>query len=317
MDNIYLIYGNENYLIEKKINEIITSNDIEKDNIIKYDLTEVNVKEAIIDASTVSMFETKKLIICENCKFLTGDNKKEVNHDLDILLNYINNPYSGTVLVFVVNNEKLDERKKIVKELKKVCNVSICNKVESYNLNNYLLNYVKDRGYNINNSSIDLLIKISGIDLNILINELDKIFIYKDNEKSITDEDISSLATRNIDDNIFLLTNSIMDKNKKESLNIYNDLISLGEEPIKLIGALSNQFRLLLQVKLMVKNGYNDSEIISTLKEHPYRIKLSKNNPYQIKDIKNSILKLSLLDYDIKSGKIDKFEGFQLFLLSL
>ena len=317
MNNIYLIYGNENYLIDKKINEIIDKNNIEKENIIKYNLNEVNVKEAIIEASTVSMFQTNKLVICEGCNFLTGENKKEVNHDIDMLLNYINNPFDDVYLVFIVNKEKLDDRKKIVKELKKLSTVCECMKVESYNLNNYLSNYIKEKGYNIKTNDIELLISIAGVNLDNLISEIDKLLIYKDEDKNITSADIKDLVCTNIEDNVFSLTNAIMENNRDKTMKIYEDLIVMGEEPIKLIGMISNQFRLLLQVKLMVNNGYSDNEMISTLKEHPYRIKLAKNSIYSISKLKKNILELSKLDYDIKSGKIDKNLGFELFLLNV
>lgn len=317
MNNIYLIYGNENYLIDKKINEIIEKNNIEKENIIKYNLNEVNVKEAIIEASTVSMFQTNKLVICEGCNFLTGENKKEVNHDIDMLLNYINNPFDDVYLVFIVNKEKLDDRKKIVKELKKLSTVCECMKVESYNLNNYLSNYIKEKGYNIKTSDIELLISIAGVNLDNLISEIDKLLIYKDEDKNITSDDIKNLVCTNIEDNVFALTNAIMENNRDKTMKIYEDLIVMGEEPIKLIGMISNQFRLLLQVKLMVNNGYSDNEMISTLKEHPYRIKLAKNSIYSINKLKKNILELSRLDYDIKSGKIDRNLGFELFLLNV
>ena len=317
MENIYLIYGNENYLIKKKLDEIITKNNIEKDNIIRYNLDEVIVSEAIIEASTVSMFQTSKLIICEGCKFLTGENKKEINHNIDMLLEYINHPFSDVYLVFIVEKEKLDDRKKIVKELKKISKVVECKKIENYNLNSYLENYIKDKGYIITSKNINLIISIAGLDLANLINEIDKLLIYKDTDKNISEDDIKNLICVNIDDNIFALTNAIMNNQKEKIIKIYKDLISMGEDEIKLIATLANQFRLLLQVKLMKNNGYSDNEMISTLKEHPYRIKLAKNSLFGEDKLKDKILKLSELDYKIKSGNIDKNLGLELFLLDI
>ena len=111
MDNLYLIYGIEDYIIDEAIKKIITDNNIIDDNIIKYNLDEVNVSLALEEASTVSMFDSKKLVICEGCTFLTGENKKEINHDIDSLIKYINNPFTDVFLVFVVRKEKLDDRK--------------------------------------------------------------------------------------------------------------------------------------------------------------------------------------------------------------
>ena len=123
MDNVYLIYGDEEFLIDKEIKNIINKFNSSMENVARYNLDESNVREAIEDACTISMFETNKIVICEKCNFLTGENKKEVNHDIDSLIKYINNPFSDSVLIFVVRNPKLDERKKVVKELKKCSKV--------------------------------------------------------------------------------------------------------------------------------------------------------------------------------------------------
>ena len=68
---------------------------------------------------------------------------------------------------------------------------------------------------------------------------------------------------------------------------------------------------------MMRKSGYSEQEIISTLKEHPYRIKLAMNNNYSIEDIKRIMLKLSELDYEIVTGKKDKYFGMEMFLLNV
>ena len=91
MDNVYLIYGDEEFLIDKEIKNIINKFNSSIENVARYNLDESNVREAIEDACTISMFETNKIVICEKCNFLTGENKKEVNHDIDSLIKYITN----------------------------------------------------------------------------------------------------------------------------------------------------------------------------------------------------------------------------------
>lgn len=106
MKNVYLIYGEEEYL--KKLNKIIGESGVTNDNIITYNLDEVDVENAIEEVCTVSMFDSNKVIICEKSSFLTGDNKKEINHGIDALIKYINNPFDDVYLIFIVRNAKLD-----------------------------------------------------------------------------------------------------------------------------------------------------------------------------------------------------------------
>ena len=163
---------------------------------------------------------------------------------------------------------------------------------------------------------VRLIIDKVKYDLSNIINECDKLINYKDNDKNITKEDIDNIIRENIEDDIFALTNAILQKDTKKSIKIYKDLLLMGEEPIKLIVMVANQFRLILQVKLMIKNGYKQIEMASIIKEHPYRVKLALSSDYSEEELIKNIKKLYKLDYDIKVGNIDKNFGFELYLLS-
>lgn len=314
--NTYLIYGLENYLIDEKIKEIKDKTKVEEDNIITYDLSNDSIESVLVEASTVSMFSDKKLILCDNAFFLTA-NKSLSEEELDDLTKYLENSFEDVYLIFIVRDEKVDSRKKITKLITKISKVFDCNKIESYKLSNYISDYIRDKGYSISSSTVELIISKVGYELSNIIKELDKMFIYKGEDKKITKEDVEDVITNNLEKNIFELTNAIVNREKDKINTIYNQLIKSGEDPIKLIVTLSNQFRLIIQVKLMRSGGYSEKEIVTTLKEHPYRINLAMKSTYNIEDIKNILLKLSNLDYEIVTGKTDKFFGFEMFLLDI
>ena len=314
--NTYLIYGLENYLIDEKIKEIKDKTKVEEDNIITYDLSNDSIESVLVEASTVSMFSDKKLILCDNSSFLTA-NKSLSEEELDDLTKYLENSFEDVYLIFIVRDEKVDSRKKITKLITKISKVFDCNKIESYKLSNYISDYIRDKGYSISSSTVELIISKVGYELSNIIKELDKMFIYKGEDKKITKEDVEDVITNNLEKNIFELTNAIVNREKDKINTIYNQLIKSGEDPIKLIVTLSNQFRLIIQVKLMRSGGYSEKEIVTTLKEHPYRINLAMKSTYNIEDIKNILLKLSNLDYEIVTGKTDKFFGFEMFLLDI
>ena len=64
--------------------------------------------------------------------------------------------------------------------------------------------------------------------------------------------------------------------------------------------------------------GYSESNIANELSCHPYRVKLALEKIYSLNkiDLKLLLEELSELDIKIKSGDIDRFVGFELFLLS-
>ena len=313
--NTYLIYGLENYLIDENVNKIKKSLGI-VENVIKINFEEDNINTLLVEASTVSMFSDKKLIICDNSSFLTSS-KSLTDNELEDLTRYLENQFEDVYIIFIVREEKIDSRKKISKLITKVSKVYVCNKIENYRLSNYLSDYIRDNGYSISSESVELIISKVGYELSNIIKELEKLFIYKGKDSKITKEDIEEVVTNNLEKNIFELTNAITNREKNKINKIYNDLIKSGEDPIKLVVTLSNQFRLIMQVKIMRNSGYSEKEIVSTLKEHPYRINLAMKNIYDINELKKILLKLSKLDEDIVTGKVDKYFGFEMFLLYL
>ena len=311
----YLIYGLENYLIKKNINKIIDELKVTSDEIINLDMNYDSINDLIMEASTINMFSTKKLIICDNSTFLSSSSDK--NDNIDELIKYIENAFKDTYILFILREEKIDSRKKICKILSKEAKVYVCEKIESYKLNNYVMDYIRNNGYSISSKNIDFLLSKTHYELSNVINEVDKLFIYKDKDKKITEEDIEKVITRNIETNIFELTNAIIKKDRSKIEEIYKDLLLSKEGPIKLIITIANQFRLYLQVKIMRNSGYSEKEIVSTLKEHPYRINLAMNNNYTIEELKDNLRKLSKLELDIITGKVDEKLGFEMYLLNI
>ena len=112
--NFYLIYGLENYLIDEKVNDIINNNNYETEDIIRFNLDENSVNDLLIEASTVNMFSNKKLIICDNSSFLSSSSKIS-EEELNNLSKYIENSFEDVKIIFIVREEKIDQRKKITK----------------------------------------------------------------------------------------------------------------------------------------------------------------------------------------------------------
>ena len=311
---IYLLYGLEKYLIDKKIKDILVENNIDSINTNSYDLNVDLLSNIIDDCMTISLFSEKKAIIVYNSNIFTAK-KNSIEQDTNVLEGYLSNINPDTILIFVLYEEKLDERKKIVKTLKKYANIK--NFSNDININNL----VKDmfNGYQISNSTINLFIDRVGKNLSILSQEANKIITYKNNDTNIIDSDIINLTNKSFDVDIFALVEAIVSKDKSKALNIYYEMLKYNEEPIKIIVMLANQFRIIYQSKEMYKKGYTESDIATTLEIHPYRIKLALNKAkeYSNKSLLNYLKKLSDLDVGIKTGNINKEIGLELFIINL
>jgi DNA polymerase-3 subunit delta len=307
----YLLYGTEDFLIKKEINKIKESNNITNQDITYFNMEEVPLKEIIDEAATFSLFNNNRLLIVENSYIFTAINKKK--QDTTSLENYLKNPNKNNILIFTVITDKLDSRKKIVTLFKENGNVKEFS--SNFNLENIVLDMIKP--YNISSINLKLLIDRVGKNLNILNQEINKLKTYKDNDFNITKEDIIEVTTETIDTDIFHLVDNIVLKNKEKALKSYYEMIKIGEEPIKIIVILANQFRLIYQVKQLSKKRVSIFDMMSLLgqKKYPIEKALERSKMFSDELLLNYIHKLSELDINIKSGHIDKNIGLELFIL--
>lgn len=310
--NTYLIYGNDYGLIKREIDKI--TNGIT--DVVKYDLLVSNVSDVIEEASCMSLFGDKKVVIGENALFLTGTNTS-VNHDIDYLTSYVNAENHDNIVILTVVQDKLDERKKIVKLLKK--NVTVIHKetIDEKDLPKFVIKEFLNNGYKIDYKTASYFVDYVGKNVDILLSEINKMIVYKDTDKEIFIEDILNISSKGFNDNVFDLSDAIMKKDFKKIFSCYNDLMFLKEEPIKIIALLASQFTLVYQSKLLSKEGFMSKDIASTLKVHPYRVKLALETNYPDFELKDILKKLHNLDYEIKTGKVDKIVGLENFLLHL
>ncbi len=312
MNNNYLIYGVDKYLIDKEIDKIIKKNKIDNNSIIRYSLNEDSIDNILEDANTFNLFSDTKLIIVNDANIFASSNDILT----DKIINYLNNYNNKSYLVFTLLSDKIDNRKKITKVMSDKGNIINLNKKEVDT--NYIISYLKDNGYQINMSDARMILNKTGNNLFSINNELDKLMLFKLEDKVIDKNSIDLLINENIDSSLFALVDSITNKDKDKMLKLYHECL-LESDPIMIINMLANKYILLYQVKRLISDGYSDDKIAKELEVHPYPVKLARNMcySYSVKEILDIILKLANLDKDIKLGNVNGEVGLEFLLLSI
>ena len=308
----YLLYGEEDYLINQELNKIIKKEKIDSNSISNYDLELDSIKNIVDDCQTVSLFDPKKIVIVNNCNYFNRVKNNE--EDVSLLLDYLSNSNPDTILIIISHNSSVDSTKKISKKIKDIGKIIECNKVDSSSAASKMFD-----GYKINKKTIDLFVERVGEDISILHQEAEKLKIYKIDEKEITEKDILDCATYSIDTDIFKFIDNIINKNKEEALTTYYELLKNNEEPLKIIVLLANKFRLMYQVSILYKKGLSNNEIATTLGVHAYPVKLAiqAGLRYPEKILLNFLNQLADLDTDIKTGKVSPELGLELFIMKV
>lgn len=311
MKNFYLFYSDDKSILNKEIDNLKNKLNINEDDIIYYDIIDVN--DIIDEALTISMFSLNKFIIIDSTSYLSE--KKEINN-ISLLEDYFNSYNSNSYLVFISNSLSVDSRKKLYKLISSKGEVKKLEVNDEY-LNKYIRSYLKDNGYDMNNLDITCFINRVGNNIDNITNELDKLMLYKLDNKVITKDDISLLVEESIDNPIYDLVNFILKNDNNKALKLYYKFISDGMDAIGLIPIIASQIRLLFQVKRLYNSGKSNDEIAKILEfKSVYRVKylLSDSYYYSEDDLIKYLSKLADIDKNTKLGLIDGKVQLELFI---
>ena len=152
--------------------------------------------------------------------------------------------------------------------------------------------------------------------LAVIENEVEKLSLYGD---EIHAEEAEALSVRTLDDRVFDLCGALCAHDLKKAFRLWKDLDAGQLDPIYLSATLAAQFRFLYQVSVLMGCGLSKGAIAEQLHAHPYRVQMTMAQCRALSsDQLLGILKrLADLDQRIKSGRVDKKLGFELFLLSM
>lgn len=320
---IYLLFGTETFLLQETKDLLIKNGllEDEKDfNLSIIDMEETPIEVAISDAETLPFMGERKVVIIQNPYFLTAEKSKEkVEHNIQSLEQYIKEPVPFTILVFLAPYEKLDERKKIVKQLKANAEVLTVNTLTDQDLYRWISERVNQYEVTISSPAIQELLQVAGTNLMIIAQELEKMCLYVGANGSITEDTVRLLVPRSLEQNIFSLIDKVVNRKLNEALRIFYDLLQNNEEPLKILSLLATQFRLIYQVKVLSKQGYGQQQIAGNIKIHPFRVKLASGqaNLFSEEELLGIINQLADADYEMKSGKKDKQLILELFIMHL
>ncbi len=316
-----LIYGNESFLLEQALHKRLKSlvNVQDTMNTVFYDASSssFSILQVIEEAQTLPFFSEHKVLVIQNCTFLTrGVNLKD--NEISELLQHLARPIETCTLIFMHDNDNLDTQKKITKKITELCEVDHVKKLETNEFRQFLISLLKEKNIKMNSEAFDEFLKRMDNNMSVSYHETEKLALYG---SQISLEDVEALISRPLDNEAFHLVNALMDKNLKQALHIYNDMMILNMEPLSFSGLIASQLRLLYQVASLDREGYHRQEMINKLSPannvNVYRLNkmltlARQTSPERILGILNY---LSNYDHRSKIGLVDKKFGFELFLI--
>ena len=318
---IYLLYGEETYLLEQQLKKIKKNFGelIKGINYIAID--ENNVQELIADIETPAFGYPNKLIIARNTgifkregKGRSGGASKELKDKInDYLKENVDMINDTVVLVFVENEAEKNSIFNTIEKIGLVCNFEEQKPFQIIKRLKFICNSYK---VNVDENTLQYLIESCGTNMQDLINETRKLMEYAGENGKIQKQDVDKLCIKKIESVIFDLTDNLGQKKVKEAIDVLYNLIAAKEPVQKILITLYNHFKKLYFVKIAVANN---KDVATSLNLKPTQMFLINKYKIQAKGFKTSQLRkiiqeLQDLDYKYKIGLIDINVGLEAIL---
>lgn len=321
---VYVLYGKDRYRMRQFV-EALSDKLLPPDErdlgIVRYDTSETPIEEAVAEADTMPFFASRKLVLVRDVSVLAAATGKEskLEHGTDALIAYLKQPCESTVVVFQVMAEKLDERRKVVKLLKEQDALLAFQELQENDLLQWTVKRAEEQGRTMGRDAAQLLLARTGTNMQQLAHEVDKLCLHAGHGGAVTSGDVESLIASTVEEDVFALIDAMASLQVDKALKLYAELLLRREEPIKIAALVARQFRIMLQVKELEQQQYSPQQMAGQLGLHPYVVKLAadKAKRFTAQTLGRHLSKLAELDYGMKTGRVDKTLGLELFLLSL
>jgi len=268
---------------------------------------------------TPNLLAPKRLVIVKNL-ILKGA-EKEQEEILEFLKKNKNLPENKDLIVVFWESGAVKREKSIYKFLDKCAKNQNFEKLAGAKLNAWILKRIKeiDGKSEISKQALEKLIVFCGDDTRILNNEIQKLINYSAG-RMISEKGVEKLVKSNLNENIFKTVDALGNNDKKEALQLFHRHLESGEDPFYLFSMFVYQFRNLLKVADLKENqNFNENEIVRVSKLHPFVVRKSLNQirKFSFSKLKKIYQKLSLLDQEIKTGKIEIKLALDKFIVEL
>lgn len=311
LSNIILLYGEERYLRKQYSDIIFARFGGEKDgmNTHFYDGKNLNIGQIIDQAETMPFFADKRVMVfTDTGLFKTGG---------DQLAEYLNEPCESAAFIFC--ESEVDERSKLYKTVAAKGNVAQIDFQSRERLQGVIGSFLKKENKKISLDTANRILDKIGTDMAMLRSELEKLVTYCMDRDIITDEDVDTICSENIEDRIFDMLDAIADRNARRTMDLYYDLLALKQPPIKTLALLERQYNQLLQVRLLRDAGELKDTIAQKLSIRGYFIGkyMAQASRYSAQELKRILKRCIQTDEEIKTGKITDVLGVETLLISL
>ncbi|SFH57402.1 DNA polymerase III, delta subunit [Pseudobutyrivibrio sp. OR37] len=307
--NLYLIYGEEDYLKLQYKNKLIAAlvNEGDNMNFSKYQDSGINTAQIIDQAETMPFFAEHRVILIENSGF-----GKKMPEDLG---SYLSSIPEFTVLIFV--EPSADKRGKLYKAAK-ACGRDIeINMPNEAVLAKWVGAQLNAAGKQMKKDAWTQFLNMTHESMDNMSRELEKLITYVGERNQITLEDVNAICIAKVETKIFDMLNAISAKDMVKTMDLYQDMLSAKEPPMRILTMIVRQFRQMKVVKELSGFGNNASTIASRVGMPDFAVRrtIQLAGNFSDKEITNLLNDASDFEEQFKTGRLDEKLAVELIIM--
>lgn len=292
---VYLLYGDEPFLVtsyKKRLREAIVGDDTM--NFHYFEGKHPDVREIISLAETMPFFAEHRLLLIDGSGFFKSAQ--------DELTEYLPSIPDSTCIVFC--ESEVDKRGRLYKKVKELGYAAEMKKQNAEQLMKWAAGILGRDNKAITKQVMEYFLERTGDDMENIRSELEKLICYTMGREVITKEDIDAITSVRVENRIFDMVTAIVTGNVKKAMELYEDLLTLKEPPMRILFLIARQFNQMLQAKELMAQGAGKSELASRLKIPPFAAgKLSgQTKAFSKEQILSSVTLCVELEQNVKTG---------------
>lgn len=287
---VYLLYGEEKYDLNIKIEKIKKEFDNLSEGINLFYITSENIDELPAILQGVTFFGTEKVIIIKDTKLkFNVELLKSMDEDITV----------------IVVEDNVDKRTSDYKNLSKIAECFEFKFMDEIKVKEYIVQILKKYNISISGEDAEYMANMCGNQKSNIVNELNKLVIYLNGENKVTKEIIDKVCSKTLNAKIFDVLANIVNRKKKIAIKELDELLKQKEPIVKIYIMLYKQVKQMYMIKYLKER--NSPNITQTLGIHPFVFKnLSKScDSYTLKELKNILNEFDIYDEKTKNGEMD------------
>lgn len=307
----YLLYGEERYLKRQyrdKLKAALCAPDDNMNNHF-YEGKNVPVGEIIDLAETLPFLAQRRVIFMDNSGLFKSGGEQ--------MAEYLGAQNESTVLIFT--ESEVDKRSKLFKALQaKGCAVEFAAQDEN-TLKRWVAGTLGKEGKKITESTAELFLSKVGTDMENIYTELEKLICYCMDRDVVEPGDVEAVCTTRVSNRIFDMVTAIAEKRQRDALELYYDLLTLKEPPMRILFLIARQCNLLLQARAMKSKGASNKEIASGLGVPPFAVGkyLSQASRFKSVVLRRALSRCVEAEEAVKTGRMNDVMSVEILIVSV